>query len=235
MTDIQENAFVKGETLTLDKPLNWTSFDVVNKLKWKLKKTLKLRKIKVGHAGTLDPLATGLLIICTGKNTKKIPELQGLEKEYTGIFTLGATTPSFDLETSINEKFPFEHITEDSICEVANAMVGTQEQVPPMFSAKKINGKRAYELAREGREVELRKNRIEIKEFEVTKIEMPEVHFRIVCSKGTYIRSIARDFGWALESGGYLSALRRTRIGSYRVKDALDVDKAIELIEASAS
>ena len=235
MTDIQENAFVKGETLTLDKPLNWTSFDVVNKLKWKLKKTLKLRKIKVGHAGTLDPLATGLLIICTGKNTKKIPELQGLEKEYTGIFTLGATTPSFDLETSINEKFPFEHITEDSICEVANAMVGTQEQVPPMFSAKKINGKRAYELAREGREVELRKNRIEIKEFEVTKIEMPEVHFRIVCSKGTYIRSIVRDFGWALESGGYLSALRRTRIGSYRVKDALDVDKAIELIEASAS
>lgn len=231
----QDNPFVQGQIITIDKPLEWTSFDVVNKLKWKLKKTLNLKKIKVGHAGTLDPLATGLLIICTGKFTKRIPELQGLEKEYTGTITVGATTPSFDLETEIDETYPLEHISEEMIQKTAAEMVGEQEQIPPMFSAKKLNGTRAYTLARQGKTVELKKNTITISEFEVTKIEMPKVYFRIVCSKGTYIRSIARDFGEALQSGGYLSSLRRTRIGSYRVEEAEDVAKAIDRIAASVS
>ncbi len=231
----QDNPFVQGQIITIDKPLEWTSFDVVNKLKWKLKKTLNLKKIKVGHAGTLDPLATGLLIICTGKFTKRIPELQGLEKEYTGTITVGATTPSFDLETEIDETYPLEHISEEMIQKTAAEMVGEQEQIPPMFSAKKLNGTRAYTLARQGKTVELKKNTITISEFEVTKVEMPKVYFRIVCSKGTYIRSIARDFGEALQSGGYLSSLRRTRIGSYRVEEAEDVPEAIDRIEASVS
>ena len=235
MTDIQDNIFVKGKTLVLDKPFEWTSFDVVNKIKWKLKKKLKLKKIKVGHAGTLDPLATGMLLVCTGKNTKKISDLQGLEKEYTGSFTLGATTPSFDLETEVDQNFPTEHITEDLILQAAQEMTGTQEQAPPIFSAKKTNGVRAYELARKGKDVELKKNTVEVAAFEILKVEMPKVYFRITCSKGTYIRSIARDFGLALDSGGYLSELRRTRIGPYRIEDALSVEEAAELIEASAS
>lgn len=235
MTDIQDNIFVKGKTLVLDKPFEWTSFDVVNKIKWKLKKKLNLKKIKVGHAGTLDPLATGILLVCTGKNTKKISALQGLEKEYTGSFTLGATTPSFDLETQVDQHFPTDHITEALIHEAALAMTGAQEQAPPIFSAKKTNGVRAYELARQGKEVNLKKNAVEVTAFEVVKIEMPKIYFRITCSKGTYIRSMARDFGLALDSGGYLSELKRTCIGPYRIENALRVEEVEELIEASAS
>ncbi|AWX44123.1 tRNA pseudouridine(55) synthase [Flagellimonas maritima] len=213
--------FLNGQLLLIDKPLEWTSFQAVNSLKWVLRKKFNLKKIKIGHAGTLDPLATGLLIVCTGKFTKKIPELQGQAKEYTGTFTIGATTPSFDLETEVNQTFSVEHISEKSIVEAAQKFLGEMEQVPPIFSALKKDGKRLYEFAREGKKVEIKPRKIVISHFEITHISLPEVKFRVVCSKGTYIRSLAHDFGKSLRSGAYLSSLRRTRIGDFNVINAV--------------
>lgn len=216
--------FQEGQVLLIDKSLHWSSFQAVNKIKWSLKKHLGLKKIKVGHAGTLDPLASGLLIICTGKFTKRIMELQGMEKEYTGTFYLGATTPSYDLETEVNQTFPIEHISDELIKETTNQFTGEIDQKPPVFSAIKKDGKRLYEHARKGEEVEIASRKVTIHEFEITRIALPEVDFRIVCSKGTYIRSLAYDFGAALNSGAHLTALRRTKIGEYDVANAITPD-----------
>ena len=216
--------FTEGQIVLIDKPLTWSSFQAVNKVKWSLKKHLALKKIKVGHAGTLDPLATGLLIICTGKFTKRISELQGMVKEYTGTFYLGATTPSYDLETEVNATFPSEHITEELIHATIPQFLGEIDQKPPIFSAIKKDGKRLYEHARKGEEVEIAFRKTTIHEFEITRIALPEVDFRVVCSKGTYIRSLANDFGEALQSGGHLTALRRTKIGAFSVEGAITPD-----------
>lgn len=214
-----------GQVLLIDKPLEWTSFQVVNKIRWLIRKELDIKKIKVGHAGTLDPLATGLLILCTGKFTKKINTFQAQEKEYTGTITLGATTPSYDLETAIDERFDVSAITEQQIYEATTQFIGEIEQVPPIFSAIKKDGKRLYELARAGETTEIKSRTITISVFEITKVEMPLVHFRVVCSKGSYIRSLAHDFGKALGNGGHLSALRRTRIGNFDVSNAQTIDQ----------
>lgn len=214
-------SFQEGQVVLIDKPLQWSSFQAVNKVKWALKKNLGLKKIKVGHAGTLDPLATGLLIICTGKFTKRIPELQGMVKEYTGTFHIGATTPSYDLETEVNATFPTEHITKELILETTKQFTGEIDQKPPVFSAIKKDGKRLYEHARKGEEVEIASRKVTVHEFEITRVALPEVDFRIVCSKGTYIRSIANDFGGAMQSGSHLTALRRTKIGEFSVEDAI--------------
>jgi len=219
-----------GCAILVNKPYTWTSFQVVNKLKYKIKHHYG-KKIKIGHAGTLDPLATGLLIVCIGKYTKRIEEYQASEKEYTGTFRLGATTPSFDLEQPIDQTYPTEHITKEAILEVAKQLTGTQDQVPPIFSAKWVDGKRAYKLARDNQEVELKSKEITITEFEITRIALPDVDFRIVCSKGTYIRSIARDFGLALNSGGHLFSLCRTRIGEFQLKDAYQIDDIDSIME----
>ena len=216
-----------GQVLLIDKPLHWTSFQVVSKLRWAIRKHYNIKKIKVGHAGTLDPLATGLLIICTGKMTKQINTYQGQEKEYTGTIILGSTTPSFDLETEINETFPTEHITESLIHETANQFTGDIEQYPPIFSAVKKEGKRLYEFARAGKDVEIKSRTVHVSEFEITEIRGLEIDFRVICSKGTYIRSLANDFGKALNSGGHLSALRRTRIGNFKVEEAQSIDDFI--------
>lgn len=212
-----------GAILLFDKPYTWTSFDLVNSIRYSLKIFTGNKKLKVGHAGTLDPLASGLLIVCTGKKTKEIDQLQGLEKEYTGTFVLGATTPSFDLESAIDQTFPIQHITNELLTEACKKFTGTFQQFPPKFSAIKIDGKRAYEYARENLAVEIKSKEITISAFELTRIALPEVDFRVVCSKGTYIRALARDFGEALGSGAYMSALRRTRIGHFSVEQALDV------------
>lgn len=222
MKNLTKEDFLNGQLLLIDKPLGWSSFQAVNKLKWAIRKKFSLKKFKIGHAGTLDPLATGLLIICTGKFTKKITEYQGQEKEYTGIFTLGATTPSFDLETEINETFPTNHITPDLIQSTTEQFIGEIEQAPPVFSALKKDGKRLYELAREGKTVDIPKRKVTVSTFEIIKVENLNVHFRIACSKGTYIRSIANDFGAALNSGGHLTSLRRTKIGDFNVDIAED-------------
>ncbi|MDP2387164.1 MAG: tRNA pseudouridine(55) synthase TruB [Bacteroidota bacterium] len=221
--------FASGVTLLIDKPLTWTSFNAVNKIKHSIKNHpsfvkdgVKL-KARVGHAGTLDPLATGLLIICTGKMTKQIESYMGMEKEYTGTFMLGATTPCFDLEKEVDQTFPTEHITEEMILEAAKKFTGLQQQTPPVFSAIKVGGKRSYDMARAGQEVELKSREIDIRSFVIEKINMPEISFRIVCSKGTYIRSIARDFGLELNSGAHLTSLRRERIGEFDVKDSLSL------------
>lgn len=253
MQHLQEK-FQNGQIILIDKPLKWTSFDVVKKIHYQLRKELDIKKIKVGHAGTLDPLATGLLVICTGKFTKKIDDIQAQTKEYTGVITLGATTPSFDLEKEVDEEFSIEHITEKMILEIAQSFIGEQQQTAPIHSAKKIDGKRAYEYARSGEEIEIKSNLITIKSFEVLGISaniydlkaplvidenyknerinlVPNyekglhVKFKITCSKGTYIRSIARDFGIRLKSGAHLSELRRTKIGDF------DVAKALPTIE----
>ncbi|AUC83194.1 tRNA pseudouridine(55) synthase TruB [Lacinutrix sp. Bg11-31] len=224
-----------GQVLLIDKPLNWTSFQVVNKLRWEIRQAFNIKKIKVGHAGTLDPLATGLLIICTGKMTKQIDTFQGQVKEYTGTITLGGTTPSFDLESEINETFPTKHITEDLIHETTKQFIGEIDQFPPVFSALKKDGKRLYEYARAGEAVEIKSRKITINEFEITKIDAStalstssiNVGFRVICSKGTYIRSLANDFGKALNSGGHLSALRRTKIGDFHVDNALSKEDFI--------
>jgi tRNA pseudouridine55 synthase len=214
--------YLEGQVLLIDKPLKWSSFQAVNKLKYILKRQYDLpKKFKIGHAGTLDPLATGLLIVCTGKFTKRITEIQGQAKEYTGTFTVGATTPSYDLETEIDQTFPTEHITAELIQETAKQFIGEIDQKPPVFSAIKKDGKRLYEHARAGEEVEIASRKTTIHEFEITRIELPEIDFRVVCSKGTYIRSLAFDFGRALNSGAYLSALRRTKIGDYDVADGV--------------
>ena len=218
--------FLEGQIILIDKPLTWSSFQAVNKLKYILKRKYDLpKKFKIGHAGTLDPLATGLLIICTGKFTKKITEIQAQTKEYTGTITVGATTPSYDLETEIDATFPIEHITEDLIKETTKQFLGEIDQKPPVFSAIKKDGKRLYEHARAGEEVKIASRKTTIYEFEITRIELPEIDFRIACSKGTYIRSIAFDFGIALNSGGHLTKLRRTKIGDYSVDDGVSPEK----------
>lgn len=222
MKDLTKEDYLNGQVLLIDKPLEWSSFQAVNKLKWAIRKKFSLKKFKIGHAGTLDPLATGLLVICTGKFTKKITDYQGQEKEYTGIFTLGSTTPSYDLETEINETFSTEHITPELIKATAQEFIGDIEQAPPVFSALKKDGKRLYELAREGKSVEIPKRKVNVSAFEITDIDGPNVHFRIACSKGTYIRSMAHDFGKALNSGAHLTALRRTKIGDFNVDNAQD-------------
>jgi tRNA pseudouridine55 synthase len=219
--------FKNGQVLLINKPLTWTSFQVVNKLRWNIRQKFELGKIKVGHAGTLDPLATGLLIICTGNFTKKIDEYQAQIKEYTGEITLGATTPSYDLETEVDETFPVDHITSELIEETAKQFVGDIAQIPPMFSAIKMAGVRMYDLARQGKTREIQSRKITIETFEITNISLPKVQFRIVCSKGTYIRSLAYDFGKALNSGGHLSALRRTKIGDFNIKDAVEIEDFI--------
>ncbi|MGC1243383.1 MAG: tRNA pseudouridine(55) synthase TruB [Chryseosolibacter sp.] len=213
-----ENPAETGRVLLINKPFEWTSFDVVNKLRYRLKMK------KIGHAGTLDPLATGLLIICTGKMTKRIEEFMGLEKEYTGKFILGKTTPSHDLETDIAEEKDISNLTEQQVRDATIALTGNIQQLPPMHSAIKIGGKRAYQFARKGQEVDLKHREVEVKTFEITNIRLPEISFRIVCSKGTYIRSIARDFGNALGVGAYLTDLCRTRIGNFRLEDAMSID-----------
>ncbi|MCH3881651.1 MULTISPECIES: tRNA pseudouridine(55) synthase TruB [Tenacibaculum] len=220
--------YKNGQILLIDKPLEWTSFQVVNKLRWHIKQQFNIKKIKVGHAGTLDPLATGLLIICTGKQTKNIHEYQGQIKEYTGTFTIGATTPSYDLETEVNETFTTEHITEDLLHKTTKQFLGKIQQKPPIFSAIKKDGKRLYELARKGETTEIKAREVEINEFEITNINLPKVDFRIVCSKGTYIRSIAYDYGIALNSGAHLSTLRRTKIGDFSTENAQSIEGFIE-------
>jgi tRNA pseudouridine55 synthase len=222
--------FVAGEVMLVHKPLTWTSFQVVNKLRHHLKRKTGLKNIKVGHAGTLDPLADGLLIICTGKKTKEIESFMGLEKTYSGVITLGATTPSYDLETAIDQRFDLEHLSEEQIRKVAQSMTGELDQMPPIFSAKRVDGNRAYDLARAGKEVELKPKKIVISDFEIVQINLPEVHFRISCSKGTYIRSIAFDLGKNLNNGGHLTALRRERIGEYDLKNARTIEEWIEII-----
>lgn len=220
--------YQSGQVLLIDKPLHWTSFQVVNKLRWEIRRAFKIKKIKVGHAGTLDPLATGLLVICTGKMTKDIDTFQAQIKEYTGTIVLGSTTPSFDLETEIDETFPTSHITEALIKDATKQFIGDIQQFPPVFSAIKKDGKRLYEFARAGEAVEIKARSITIQEFEITNIDGLNIEFRVVCSKGTYIRSLANDFGKALQSGGHLSALRRTKIGDFNVADALSVETFIE-------
>ena len=212
--------YLSGQVLLIDKPLHLTSFDVVNKLRWGIRKAFNIKKIKVGHAGTLDPLATGLLVICTGKMTKQIDTFQGQEKEYTGTFVLGSSTPSYDLETEINATFPTDHITETLIYETAKQFKGDIEQFPPVFSAIKKEGKRLYQFARAGETVEIKPRMVNISEFEITNINGNHIEFRVVCSKGTYIRSLAHDFGKALNSGAHLSVLRRTKIGDFKVDTA---------------
>ena len=228
---------LKGKVLLVDKPYKWTSFDVVNKLKWLVKKLPAAEitpdsrhqppKLKVGHAGTLDPLATGLLIVCVGKETKNIDSYQAQEKEYTGTFFIGATTPCFDLEKPVDQEYPTAHITPEMIHAAAKKFTGTQQQTPPIFSAVKIKGKRAYDIARAGKTAEIEPREISITAFEITRIALPEVDFRVVCSKGTYIRSLARDFGLELGSGAYLSALCRTRIGDFLLKDAWKMEELV--------
>ena len=222
MKSISKEDFLEGQLLLIDKPLGWSSFQAVNKIKWAIRKKFQLKKIKIGHAGTLDPLATGLLLICTGKFTKKINDLQGQVKEYTGTITLGATTPSYDLETAVDQTFPVEHITNQLIQDAKYDFIGEIEQAPPIFSALKKDGKRLYEYAREGKEVEINTRNVTVFEFEITEIDLPKIEFRVACSKGTYIRSLAHDFGKVLQSGGHLSALRRTKIGDYNVDIATD-------------
>ncbi|HEY3429720.1 MAG TPA: tRNA pseudouridine(55) synthase TruB [Cyclobacteriaceae bacterium] len=208
----------EGRVLFINKPLEWTSFDVVNKLRYKLKTK------KIGHAGTLDPLATGLLIICVGKKTKQIETFMGLEKEYTGTFVVGQTTPSYDLETEVSEPKDISGVTEAAIRKVVHSLTGKIQQLPPLHSAIKIGGKRAYKFARKGKEVELKPREVEVKEFEITAVQLPQLHFRVVCSKGTYIRSLARDLGEGLGVGAYLSQLCRTRIGEYKLENAVTID-----------
>ena len=216
-------SYKEGTVLLIDKPLNWTSFQVVNKIRWLIKQQFNIKKIKVGHAGTLDPLATGLLILCTGKFTKKIETYQAQVKEYTGTITLGATTPSYDLESEIDQKFDISGISETDILKNTQQFLGKIQQQPPIFSALKQNGKRLYEYAREGSKIEIPSRAVTITEFEITKIELPCIEFRIVCGKGTYIRSLAHDFGKSLNNGAHLSSLRRTKIGEFRVQDAISV------------
>jgi|SRR6185312_1208066 len=226
----QKTDYSKAGTLLIDKPLRWTSFDVVSRVRSAMKRRYG-KKHKVGHAGTLDPLASGLLIIATGANTKKINEYQDMEKEYTGVFFLGATRPSYDKETEVDETFSTENITEEAIYKATLKFMGEIDQVPPVYSAIKIDGKRAYESARKGKDLEMQSRKVTIKAFEITKIEMPYVHFKVICSKGTYIRSLARDFGQALGCGAYLDALIRTRIGDLKLENALSVEQVQDLFE----
>ncbi len=223
--------FIEGEVLYFDKPLKWTSFAVVNKVRYLLSKKLGIKKIKVGHAGTLDPLATGVMIICTGKATKRIEEFQYHTKEYVATLCLGATTPSYDLEKEIDATYPTEHITRELVEETLKKFVGTIEQIPPSFSACKISGERAYELARKGEEVNLKPKTLVIDEIELLDYQLPTIQIRVVCSKGTYIRALARDIGEALHSGAHLIGLIRTRVGNIRLSDCLLVDSFAEWLD----
>ncbi|MEI6050160.1 MAG: tRNA pseudouridine(55) synthase TruB [Bacteroidota bacterium] len=231
MEEQKKCIFEEGQVLLFNKPLYWTSFDLVNKVRIMIRSAFGIKKIKVGHAGTLDPLAGGLMIICTGRATKKIDEFRDLDKEYVATFHLGATTPSFDLETATDNHYPTDHITEEIVREVLNSFLGEQKQLPPMYSAKLIAGKRAYEYAREGIHKELEPVTVFFREIELLSFGIPETKIRLVCSKGTYIRSFARDFGLALKSGSYLSALERTAIGSFHVSKACNIEKFQEYIE----
>ena len=220
-----ENNFVEGEIVLIDKPINWTSFNVVKKVSILIKKKYHLKDLKVGHAGTLDPLATGLLVICTGKNTKKISTLQDSNKEYIATIEFGKTTPSFDLETEFDKEYPVKHVTKELIKEKLKDFLGEIEQVPPIYSAKYINGRRAYKIARKGTEIVLKPNKVFISELEILDFKNPILTIRILCSKGTYIRSFARDIGLSLNSGAYLKALKRTISGDYKIKDALSIEE----------
>ncbi len=220
--------FLNGQVVLIDKPLDWTSFQVVNKLRWAIRKEFDIKKIKVGHAGTLDPLASGLLILCTGKFTKKIDTFQAQEKTYTGSFTLGATRPSYDMETEVDSEYPIDHISDADLERVRLSFCGEIDQVPPIFSALKKDGKKLYELAREGKTTEIPSRKINIFDFKLTSVELPVVRFEVKCSKGTYIRSLAHDFGKALKSGAYLSELRRTEIGKFKVDDAQSIEDFLE-------
>ncbi|WP_286747263.1 tRNA pseudouridine(55) synthase TruB [Roseivirga sp. UBA1976] len=220
----QEN-FLAGQVLLIDKPLEWTSFDVVKKVR------NNIRIKKVGHAGTLDPLATGLLIICTGKKTKQIEQFMGQEKEYTGTFTLGQTTPTYDLESAPSVAVQTSHLTITDLESARDQFLGTINQVPPIHSAIKVDGKRVYELARKGEDIQLKSRQVVISEFELTKVDLPTVEFRVVCSKGTYIRSLANDFGEALGVGAHLSSLRRTRIGQFSVENAHQLDQLVDYLK----
>ena len=225
--------FATGSTIVVDKPLGWTSFDVVKKIRWNLRQRLGVKKLKVGHAGTLDPLATGLLIVCIGKHTKLIDEIMVGEKTYTGKILLGKTTPSYDLETEFDASHPIEQITEELLEEARVSFLGELNQIPPIFSAKQIDGKRAYDIARAGGEVEMKPNKVLISHFAIDTCSFPEIAFEISCSKGTYIRSIAYDFGKKLNSGGTLIELRRTRSGNYSVEESKSVEDWIEIIQNS--
>lgn len=231
MKGIEGGILETGQVFILNKPLYWTSFDLVNKARIIIRSILGIKKIKVGHAGTLDPLATGLMIICTGKATKQIEEFRDLDKEYIATIHLGETTPSYDLETETDRSYPTGHINESLVKEVLNRFLGQQEQIPPLYSAKFIDGKRAYEFARRGIEKELKPVTVVFREIELMKYDLPEIKVRLLCSKGTYIRAFARDLGEALNSGGYLSALERTAVGTYRISDAWEVEKFREYIE----
>lgn len=222
--------FISGEIIGIDKPLGWTSFDAVKRLRGAIQRRLGLKKFKVGHAGTLDPLATGVLIICTGRATRDIETLQNGSKEYIATLRLGATTPSFDLETEIDATFDTSHVTEEMVREALPRFTGRIMQVPPVFSAVKVDGKRAYSLARKGRDVELKAKPLEITELELMSADLPEITLRVVCSKGTYIRALARDIGEALGCGAHLTALRRTRVGDIRIEDCLGIDQAVSII-----
>lgn len=222
--------YQSGKTILVDKPYGWTSFDVVNKIRWNLKQRLGVKKIKVGHAGTLDPLATGLLIVCIGKDTKKIDLLMPGIKIYSGTILLGKTTPSYDLETDFNAEFPIEHINKDSLYEATKKLTGEINQTPPVFSAKQVDGKRAYDYARTGKELEMKPVSVEIQSFKIDVSRFPEIDFEISCSKGTYIRSIANDFGKLVGSGGTLIALRRTQSGDFSINDALSPEEIIKRI-----
>lgn len=222
--------FVDGEVLCIDKPLGWTSFDAVKRLRGAVMRRMGVRKFKVGHAGTLDPLATGVMIVCTGKATKRIEELQAGVKEYVATMALGATTPSFDLETDIDATYPTEHIDRKMVENVLTRFTGRIEQVPPAYSACKVDGKRAYTMARKGKEVELKAKVLVIDEIELLDFKPEEITVRVVCSKGTYIRALARDIGLALGSGAHLTALRRTRVGDVKVDDCMSVDAAVDMI-----
>lgn len=224
------NEVLEGGLFLIDKPLGWTSHDVVGRLKWLLRRHGKAPKFKIGHAGTLDPLASGLLAICSGKWTKRIEEIQSGMKEYTGIIMMGQVTPSFDLETTPEGSFGFDHLTAEQITACAASFLGEQLQTPPVYSAKQIDGKRAYESARAGIHIEMKKSLVQIESFELTLVALPEIHFKIRCSKGTYIRSIANDFGARLNSGSYLKALRRTESAPFRVEQAITIEEAETLI-----
>ena len=225
------NEFREGKILLIDKPLKWSSFQVVNKLRWEIKKTFDIKKIKVGHAGTLDPLATGLLLVCTGKMTKQIQELQDQKKVYSGTMTLGSTTPSYDLETDINQKFSTDHVCENILRETTKQFIGEIEQYPPLYSAIKKDGKRLYEYARLGQDIDIKPRKIFIESFNITKFQNQKVDFEVQCGKGTYIRSLANDFGKALNSGAHLSSLRRTKIGDFSINDAIEINEFVESLK----
>lgn len=226
--------FKGGEILVFDKPLEWTSFDLVQKVRNNLCRKMRIKKLKVGHAGTLDPMATGIMVLCTGKATKRIEELQAGEKEYIATLKLGATTPSFDLETKEDATFDTGHITEELFRETVQKFIGTIEQVPPEYSAVKVEGQRAYDLARKGKSVELKPKILVVKEIDVLQFAMPEVKLRIVCGKGTYIRALARDIGQALNSGAYLTGLQRTRVGNFTLENAQQIEKFLESLKDMA-